>query len=117
MLGLNPMIEIRLADFSKFPAGRDEDDGPFNGTKFRREVLVPAITKALATSGEIVEVCLDGVLSFGSSFLEEAFGGLVRVERLDPRAVARVIQVRASRPVYQTYKRQIEKHLKEAASA
>lgn len=117
MLGIRPMVEVRVADFSKFPAGRDDDDGAYNGTKFRREVLLPAINRALATAGETVEVSLDGVLSFGSSFLEEAFGGLVRVERLNPRDLARVIKVQASRPVYQTYKRQIEKHLKEAASA
>lgn len=64
-------------DFSKFPAGRYYDDGPFPGQKFREEFLIPAFK----TSNKIV-VDLDGTLGYGSSFLEEAFGGLIRVHHL-----------------------------------
>jgi len=60
-------------DFSRYPAGRFTEDGPYSGARFRDEVLVPA----LAGPGQ-VRVELDGVLGYGSSFLEEAFGGLVR---------------------------------------
>lgn len=66
-------------DFSAFPSGRFPADGPFNGTRFREEILVPALR-----SGDVVRVKLDGVSGFGSSFLEEAFGGLVRVEGFSP---------------------------------
>ena len=65
-------------DFSKFPAGRYLDDGNFNGTKFRKEILVPELKKL--RESESLEVIFDGVAGFGSSFLEEAFGGLVRDE-------------------------------------
>lgn len=64
-------------DFSPYPAGRDDADGPFNGTKFRNEILRPKLLAAIAADQQII-VSLDGVKSFGSSFLEEAFGGLVR---------------------------------------
>lgn len=60
-------------DFSKNPAGRFRTDGPYSGQEFRERFLLPALK-----SDSEVEVELDGVLGLGSSFLEEAFGGLVR---------------------------------------
>lgn len=73
------MKTISIADdFSSAPAGRFPDDGPYNGTRFRDEFLLPALR-----SGEDVVVSLDGVSGFGSSFLEEAFGGLVRVHHIN----------------------------------
>ena len=66
--------EIHLGrDFSRHPAGRYRDDGPNSGQRFREDFLVPALREA-----ENVLVTLDGTRGFGSSFLEEAFGGLVR---------------------------------------
>lgn len=59
-------------DFSVTPIGRYNDDSDYNGTKFRETVLRKALSEGS------VEVDLDGVEGFGSSFLEEAFGGLVR---------------------------------------
>ncbi|MDX2102361.1 MAG: STAS-like domain-containing protein [Alphaproteobacteria bacterium] len=61
-------------DFSRFPAGRYKDDGPYSGEKFREEFLVPALR-----ANEVVFVDLSGTKGFGSSFLEEAFGGLLRI--------------------------------------
>jgi hypothetical protein len=60
-------------DFSRYPAGRYEKDGPHSGQAFREQLLVPALM-----SGGEVRVELDDALGYGSSFLEEAFGGLVR---------------------------------------
>lgn len=68
----NTMISI-LKNFSENPAGRYVTDGPNSGERFREELLLPA----LRSSSKVV-VDLDGALGFGSSFLEEAFGGLVR---------------------------------------
>ncbi len=67
-------MRINIAEeFTDTPAGRYHADGPFSGEKFREEIL----RDALAT-GELVVVELDDAEGFGSSFLEEAFGGLVR---------------------------------------
>jgi hypothetical protein len=63
------------ADFSRYPAGRFKADGPYSGERFRQEYLVPSLAKL-----DKVTVILDGTLGYGSSFLEEAFGGLVREE-------------------------------------
>ena len=68
------MITISVAkDFSRFPAGRFKTDGAYSGERFRDEFLRPALQK-----DDVVEVDLDGVAGYGSSFLDEAFGGLVR---------------------------------------
>jgi hypothetical protein len=61
-------------DFTKFPAGRFKDDGPYSGELFRERFLAPA----LSTDEQLV-IDLDGARGYGSSFLEEAFGGLVRL--------------------------------------
>lgn len=68
------MITVRIAsDFSRHPAGRFVTDGPFSGEAFRRKFLEPNLGK----SQEII-IEMDGARGYGSSFLEEAFGGLVR---------------------------------------
>ena len=68
-------IEIRVAaDFSRTPAGRYRTDGPWSGEAFREDHLAPA----LRGGNQKVIVYLDDVEGYGSSFLEEAFGGLVR---------------------------------------
>ena len=66
--------------FSPYPAGRHPSDGEFCGAAFRQDHLVPALR-----NGERVEVVFDGVAGVGSSFLEEAFGGLVREEGMSTK--------------------------------
>ena len=61
------------SDFSPSPAGRFVDDGPFPGALFRDRFLLPALR-----GEEQVLVDLTGTELPGSSFLEEAFGGLIR---------------------------------------
>jgi len=62
-------------DFSKVPAGRyDPIDGNRTGERFRKNFL----ELNLDESQEVIEIDLDGVVGYPSSFLEEAFGGLIR---------------------------------------
>lgn len=68
------MAKVNIAkDFTKYPAGRFKKNGETSGEEFRERFLEPFISK-----GETVTVEFDGTLGYGSSFLEEAFGGLVR---------------------------------------
>lgn len=60
--------------FSKYPAGRYVSDGPYSGEAFREEHLLPALR---GSQGKVI-IELDGARGYGSSFLEEAFGGLLR---------------------------------------
>ncbi len=65
-------------DFGRFPAGRFRTDGRYSGQRFREEFLVPALKKQ-----GTVTVEMDGAAGYGPSFIEEAFGGLVRKEGFD----------------------------------
>lgn len=68
------MKTIQVArDFSRYPAGRFRKDGPYSGEAFRDRYLLPPLRQ-----GEHLVVVLDGARGYGSSFLEEAFGGLIR---------------------------------------
>jgi hypothetical protein len=71
------MIIYDLSVFSPTPFGRYPDDGKFNGTAFR-EILCKKLNEAKAKKEKLC-VDLDNIqFGVGSSFLEEAFGGLVR---------------------------------------
>ena len=65
-------------DFSPYPAGRFRKDGKYSGTAFREDHLVPALIRH-----KQVTVIFDQVEGFGSSFLDEAFGGLIRSEKMN----------------------------------
>lgn len=79
-------------EFSRYPAGRYFADGDFSGQAFRARFLIPALK---AEQPLIVE--LDGVRGYGSSFLEEAFGGLVR-EGYSPAQIRRFIELQSRDP-------------------
>ena len=67
-------MTINIArDFSPFPAGRVRSDGPDSGQRFREDFLAPVLLR-----GENLVVDIDGTEGYQTSFLEEAFGGLVR---------------------------------------
>jgi hypothetical protein len=55
----------------------DGQCGPFSGEEFREELLEPALKQAIEQK-HVLTIILDGVSGYGSSFLEESFGGLVR---------------------------------------
>jgi hypothetical protein len=86
---MNSVTKIDVAkDFSPVPLGRFPDDSPFNGTTFREKFLLPAIKKFAR-----VQVVFDGAEGYGSSFLEEAFGGLIRNEGLRESALVSKLEL------------------------
>ncbi|ATG01272.1 Uncharacterised protein [Lelliottia amnigena] len=96
-------------DFSKTPFGRFSTDGPNNGEKFRKEHLVSAFS---TSDAEQVIVDFDGIsLVIGSSFFEEAFGGLVRLENMDKVNLLNRLVIKARTPIYEI---QIRKFVKAA---
>jgi len=66
------MIDI-AKDYARYPLGRYLTDGPNSGERLRVEVLEPALRQH-----QRVTVILDGDIGYASSFIDEAFGGLVR---------------------------------------
>jgi STAS-like domain of unknown function (DUF4325) len=67
------MIDVGR-DFSRYPSGRTPNDSKYSGELFREKFLTPSLR-----AGSDITIALDGAFSYGSSFLEECFGGLVRV--------------------------------------
>lgn len=61
------------SDFSTTPGGRYYEDGEHTGQEFRERFLIPAIEEFNS-----LKIVLDGAEGYPSSFLEEAFGGLMR---------------------------------------
>lgn len=88
------MTKLDIArDFSRFPAGRYVTDGPFSGEKFRA-MLVDALGSA---NGKLT-VSFDGTMGYGSSFLEEAFGGLVRLCNFSAEALHSRLDLESADP-------------------
>ena len=98
--------------FSPYPAGRFPDDGQFNGTTFRRDQLVPALNDF-----DRVEVVFDGVAGFGSSFLEEAFGGLIREEGMEKEVLDARLHLSTSEPDLEDDIELAKRYMEEAATA
>ncbi|MGS0694911.1 STAS-like domain-containing protein [Shewanella sp. 0m-4] len=62
-------------NFCDTPAGRYKDDGQHTGEHFREDVLKGLIEKLEPEEKLIIKI--DDVEGYGSSFLDEAFGGMV----------------------------------------
>ena len=91
---------IKLSDFSTAPFGRTPEDGPENGEVFRESILLPALT-AQDTSEVTVDFdCDGGVVECGSSFLDEAFGGLVTKHGLAPDFVFAKLRIKCTAEDY-----------------
>ena len=84
---------IKLADFTTTPGPRYRSDGEFSGQQWREDHLAPAVE---AASQELcfLEVDLDGVDGFATSFVEEAFGGLVRDGTIDVGSLVALLEIK-----------------------
>lgn len=97
-------------DFSDTPGGRHRRLGPSSGEEFRDRLV------ALLEKGQNVEIILDGTEGYGSSFLEEAFGGLVRLRKWNATELIERIKFVASDPAYKFYAEQAVRYMREAAA-
>jgi hypothetical protein len=106
------MQTIHIArDFSPYPAGRYGTDGKFSGERFRDELLIPALK-----ANDKVRVVLDDTRGYGSSFLEEVFGGLIRADyTLDN--LKNQLEIVAEGTVFKRYKTLAERHIEAAAES
>ena len=98
-------------DFSRFPAGRFCIDGKASGEAFRKKHLVPALN-----SYREVVVDFDGVAGFGSSFLEESFGGLMRAERFDSDHLEKHLKLFTTESDLEDYTKLAWRYIRDAAS-
>ena len=91
-------LRLNVRDFTTTPGPRYKRLGNGSGEVFRDTRLAPAFNQARQKGVKLV-VDLDGTSAYGSSFLEEAFGGLTRLFGKD--AVLAVLDLRSeARPWY-----------------
>ncbi|HEV2605014.1 MAG TPA: STAS-like domain-containing protein [Microvirga sp.] len=105
------MTEKRVSlarDFSMDPGPRYKRQGPYSGELFREQIV------KWLKAAQHLHIDLDGTTGIGSSFLDEAFGGLVRDEGMSPDDVRRRITIKSERD--ETYLLDIEESLQQAAS-
>jgi len=98
-------------DFSRVPAGRHVAESDFSGEAFREKILIPKLRQ-----GGTVEVLLDNTEGYGSSFLEEAFGGLVRVGGFSYEYLKLHLIIVANSTATNRYSAKIWEYIKEAGS-
>jgi hypothetical protein len=96
-------------DFTHYPGGRHRKHGKFSGEEFRDDFLVPALH-----TYERVIVDLDGVEGYASSFLEEAFGGLVREAGYTQDQLRSQLEIRTVDPKFEIFRRLVEQHIRAA---
>ncbi len=96
-------------DFSDAPAGRYRTDGPFSGEEFRESKLIPALS-----GGTVVTVDLSGTYGYGSSFLEEVFGGLVRSGRFTKEDLDNRLIITATDSRKKCYVERVKTYMAEA---
>jgi hypothetical protein len=76
-------MKIKIAtDFSRIPGARFPEEGDFSGQEFRQKILLPKLKEAIDKK-EKLEIDIDGTAGLGTSFLEESFGGLIRIDKMD----------------------------------
>lgn len=101
------MIDL-AKDYSKYPAGRFHEDGAHNGEDFRKLILVPKLEELTKNNNsEKLIIDIDGVRVFGSSFIEEAFGGLIRLGYYTSQELQDLIEVRCTKPTLFFYQEMI----------
>lgn len=64
--------------FTNTPGGRFLTDGLYSGEEFRLKVLAPSYKTCLMENKKLI-IDLDGSYGYSAGFLEESFGGLIRM--------------------------------------
>ena len=99
-------------DFSETPAGRTIGDGSYSGERFREELLIPKLVKATKTKPLVVSI--DGLEGYASSFLEEAFGGVIRNTTYTCANLREILQIKSA-PENGIYRDIIWRHIEREA--
>lgn len=104
-------MSINIArEYTPYPGGRYPEDGKGNGTTFRQRFLLPVLR-----SGGHAEVVLDGAAGYPSSFLDEAFAGLVRIDGFTAAEVLATFDFTAKQPGFARFISMIETFVKSAS--
>ena len=107
-------MKISIArDFANAPCGRYRAEGPHTGEAFREDFLVPKLKEANPDNPLIIDI--NGAEGYTPSFLEEAFGGLVRKHGYTANLLAQILKIEAERG-YKLYRNVLWDYIQKAAS-
>ena len=113
-------ITLDIAEkFTPTPIGRFRADGKRSGEVFREDILRPELADA-AQKGEQLVIDFSGMVGVNPSFLEEAFGGLVRVpdpkhgKTLSADEIFRLVKFYSDKPYFNPYIKKIEGYIRAA---
>ena len=102
------MKTLKIAEFSDFPAGKSKAKDPYSGEQYREDILLPAVKE------DEVMIDFSGVFACLPSFLEEAFGGLVRAGVSPTDVKERIKFAPTDSTKYKDYIRAINKYIDDA---
>ena len=109
---MSNIISLVIAkDFSEIPGARYPEEGDYSGQDFRKNILIPKIKEAIEKHCTLL-IDLDGTAGFGTSFLEEAFGGLIRNDNFTYEQLKSVIDFKSEED--SEYINEINDYLKDA---
>lgn len=98
-------------DFSRMPGTQYISEGINSGEKFRDTLLYPMIIESIKNKKKL-KVDLDGCCGYACSFLEESFGGLIKVYGLDYKTVMKTLILKSQDEPYLVDR--IYRYIKEA---
>lgn len=93
-------IEIKISrDYTSTPGPRYIKEGKWSGERLRDKVIFPAFEKAIENNIKVF-VDLDGTSGYGTSFLEEVFGGLIRLNELKYEDIVNALELKSDEEPY-----------------
>jgi len=88
-----------VTEFSETPGPRFRDEGDFSGEELREDHLLPLVRDTIENDQTLL-VDLDGTHGYLTSFLEEAFGGLIRVDKIQFEILSKVLSFKSDEEKY-----------------
>lgn len=93
-------IKIKIVDkFVSTPGPRYIKEGKWSGEKLRKELIFPYFEQAIKNKKHIF-IDLDGTSGYGTSFLEEVFGGLIRINKLKYEDIIKILDLKSDEEPY-----------------
>ena len=108
------MKRLKIAEeFSPVPIGRHRSDSKKSGEAFRDDLLFPRVDKAIKEK-DVLVIDFEGMEGLSSSFLEEAFGGLVRVKGLPAETVIKTLKFIPMNSHFDPYIENVKAYIRDA---
>lgn len=111
------MLEIKYDVAKQYyprPMGRSRKDGLHSGERFREEVLIPFFNSLKQNPNQILVLDFNSVSTAGSSYLEESFGGLIRINGYRKSDLNKHLKIVVDADLKELITDRIEKYIDEA---